>query len=139
LLVELANHNLDQGAKSLRAANQEGVRIALGSDGEVGANVALELVRMVFHGLTPKEALVAATRTAAEALGIDAHVGTVTTGTIADLVVVDGDPLATPELLLDARRVWLVLQRGVPVAGAALERDVQAHGSSTLPPPGRGL
>ena len=124
MLVELANHNLDQGARSLRAANEEGVRIALGSDGEVGADVGRELVRMIFHGLTPKEALVAATRTAAEALGIDAHVGTVTTGKIADLVVVDGDPLATPELLLDSSRVWLVFQRGEPVAGAALERDV---------------
>jgi imidazolonepropionase-like amidohydrolase len=124
MLVELANHNLDQGAKSLRAAREEGVRIALGSDGEVGANVGREVVRMIFHGLTPKEALVAATGTAAEALGIDPLVGTVTTGKIADLVVFDGDPLVTSELLLDSGKVWLVLQGGEPVAGSALERTL---------------
>ena len=41
---------------------------------------------------------------------------------LADLIVVDGDPLAQPELLADRERVWLVLQLGEPVAGTALER-----------------
>jgi imidazolonepropionase-like amidohydrolase len=124
MLVELANHNLDQAAMTLRAAREEGVRIALGSDDGVGVSAALELLRLVFHGLTAKEALITATGTAAEALVVDAQVGTVTTGKIADLVVVDGDPLVDPEVLLDPRRVWLVLQGGEVVAGSALEREV---------------
>jgi len=74
----------------------------------------------VHHGLTPAEALVAATKTAAEALNLGEHVGTVAEGKLADLTIVDGDPLAEPRLLSDPGRIWLVLQRGVPVAGQAL-------------------
>src|SRR5215469_8539688 len=65
-LVDLADQNLDNGAASMRAARDAGVKIALGSDMEVC--VALEAQRMIFHGLTASEALVAATRTAAQAL-----------------------------------------------------------------------
>jgi imidazolonepropionase-like amidohydrolase len=79
---------------------------------------------MIFHGLTPGEALVAATKTAAQALGLGEHVGTVEEGKLADLLIIDGDPAAEPGLLADPTRIWLVLQLGVPVAGQALERDV---------------
>ena len=102
----------------MRAARQAGVKIALGSD--VSLATGLEFQRMVHHGLTPAEALVAGTRTAAEALDLDEHIGTVTEGKLADLIVVDGDPLAEPQLLADPGRIWLVLQQGVPVAGQAL-------------------
>jgi imidazolonepropionase-like amidohydrolase len=121
-LVHLADQNLDDGAASMRAARNAGVKIALGSDMEVA--VGLEVQRMIFHGLTPGETLVAATRTAADALGLGEHVGTVEEGKLADLLIVDGDPVAEPELLADSARIWLVLRLGVPVAGQALERDV---------------
>jgi hypothetical protein len=49
-LVVLAGHNLENGAASMRAARDAGVKIALGSDMEV--SVALEIRRMIFHGLT---------------------------------------------------------------------------------------
>ena len=62
----------------------------------------------------------AATKTAAEALDLGEHIGTVTEGKLADLIIVDGDPLADPHLLADPGRIWLVLQQGVPVAGQAL-------------------
>jgi imidazolonepropionase-like amidohydrolase len=118
VLTELAQYNLEQGAASMRAARQAGVPIALGSD--VRLATGLEIQRMVHHGLTPAEALVAATRTAAEALGLGEHIGTVAEGKLADLIVVDGDPLTEPRLLSDPGRIWLVLQLGVPVAGQAL-------------------
>jgi imidazolonepropionase-like amidohydrolase len=125
MLAELAAYNLEQGGKSLAAAKEHGVRIALGSDGGTRpANVGLELLRMVHHGLTATEALVAATATAADALGIGDEVGTVEPGKLADLVLVDGDPVAEPELFRDRDRIWLVLQLGEPVAGAALEASV---------------
>jgi imidazolonepropionase-like amidohydrolase len=121
-LVDLADQNLENGTASMRAARDAGVKIALGSDMEVA--VALEVQRMIFHGLTPGEALVAATSTAAQALGLGDQVGTVEQGKLADLLIVDGDPLAEPALLADSSRIWLVLQLGVPVAGQALEQEI---------------
>jgi imidazolonepropionase-like amidohydrolase len=115
ILVELAQRNLNEGAASMRAARSAGVKIALGSDTSLA--VGLEVQRMVHNGLTTQEALVAATSTAAEALGLDEHIGTVSEGKLADLTVVDGDPLAGPHVLSDPDRIWLVLQLGVPVAG----------------------
>jgi imidazolonepropionase-like amidohydrolase len=103
----------------MRAARKAGVKIALGSDMSVAAG--LELQRMVHHGLTAAEALTAATKTAAEALGLGELIGTVDSGKIADLIIVDGDPVREPRLLADPARIWLVLQLGVPVAGQALE------------------
>ena len=122
-IVELAHYNLDQGTLSMRAARRAGVKIALGSDraGVSGDDTALELVRMVHHGLSGTEALQSATAIAAEAIGLQDHIGTIAPGRLADLVVVDGDVVATPELLLDPQRIWLVLQLGEIVGGAALE------------------
>lgn len=68
----------------------------------------------------------AVTRTAAEALDLGGCIGTVEEGKLADLLIVDGDPLTEPELLGDGNRIWLVLQLGVPVAGRALERGAAA-------------
>jgi imidazolonepropionase-like amidohydrolase len=120
-IVELARYNLEQGTRSMRAAREAGVKIALGSDREgiSGEDTALELARMVHHGLSPAEALQSATSIAAEAIGLEDQIGTVHAGKFADLVVVDGDVLQQPELLLDESRIWLVLQLGEAVAGAA--------------------
>jgi imidazolonepropionase-like amidohydrolase len=119
VLAELAQHNLREGAASMRAARQAGVKIALGSD--MSLATGLEIERMVHHGLTPGETLAAATKTAAEALDLDQYIGTVAEGKLADLIIVDGDPLQEPQLLSDPARIWLVLQLGVPVAGQLLE------------------
>jgi imidazolonepropionase-like amidohydrolase len=127
-LVELAHHNLEQGALSLRAARDQGVKIALGSDrnGIRGDDVALELLRMIHHGLTAADALRCATQTAAHALGLEDQIGTIEPGKLADLVVLDGDPLAEPELLLDPARIALVLQLGEVVSGASEAPGPQA-------------
>ena len=90
---------------------------------------------MVHHGLSAPEALVASTATAARALGLGDQVGTVEPGRLADLVVVDGDPLERIGVLRDRERIWLVLQLGEAVAGAALERD--PSGESAGAGPGR--
>jgi imidazolonepropionase-like amidohydrolase len=126
-LVELAHHNLDQGTQSLRAAHAAGVRIGLGSDraGVAGEDTALELLRMIHHGLPVLDALRAATSVAAEAIGLQDQIGTVQAGRLADLVVVDGDVLAEPDVLLDPGRIWGVLQLGELVAGASLDAGIQ--------------
>jgi imidazolonepropionase-like amidohydrolase len=120
-LVELGKHNVEQAHLTLVAARDAGVRLAVGYDSaplHAGMN---ELQRMIEAGLAPHDALVAATSGGAYALGLADHVGTVEPGKLADLVVVDGDPLAEPELLCDRDRIWLVLRLGAPVAGTALE------------------
>jgi imidazolonepropionase-like amidohydrolase len=122
VLTELAELNLAEGAASMRAAQRAGVKIALGSD--MSLATGLEIERMVFGGLSPAQALVAATSTAAQALDLDGYIGTVAEGKLADLVIVDGDPLAEPGLLSSPAGIWLVLQQGVPVAGQALARPL---------------
>jgi imidazolonepropionase-like amidohydrolase len=115
VLAKLAVRNLEEGAASMRAAVAAGVKVALGSDMSLAAG--LEFRRMVFHGLAPDQALVAATQTAAAALGLGSELGTIAEGKLADLLVIDGDPLADPALLTDPLRIWLVLQLGTPVLG----------------------
>jgi imidazolonepropionase-like amidohydrolase len=107
LLSELAVRNLNEGAETMRAARDAGVPVALGSD--VYQGTALDYQRMIFHGLTPDQALTAATATAARALGLDHHIGTVEPGKRADLLVLDGDPREDPRIL---EHPHLVLQGG---------------------------
>ena len=132
MLVDLALHNLEQADLTLKAARAAGVPIAAGHDWAPISDLGLEIVQMVHHGLSVPEALVAATHTAARAVGLGGHVGTIEPGRLADLVVADGDPLARPGLLRDRDRIWLVFQLGTPVAGAALERDPTAQMTAAL-------
>jgi imidazolonepropionase-like amidohydrolase len=120
-LLELGKHNVEQSQLTLVTAREAGVRLAMGHDTaplHAGAN---ELLRMVDAGLGAREALVAATSGSAYALGLTEHVGTIEPGKLADLLVVDGDPLERPGVLCERERIWLVLRLGEPVAGVALE------------------
>lgn len=88
-----------------------GVTIACGSDAGVfrhGDN-AREIELMVEYGMTPAQALRAATSVAAGVIGLDRELGVVDEGRRADLVLVAGDPLAAPSAL---RRVALVVRGG---------------------------
>ena len=83
--------------------------------GPPGAS-ANELVRMAAAGLGPAAAIEAAT--AGLRVRTRAHrVGTVEPGRAADLLVVDGDPLYDPAILLEQDRVRLVIQAGRVVGG----------------------
>jgi imidazolonepropionase-like amidohydrolase len=120
-LVELGEHNVEEAGRTLRAARDAGVRLAMGYDSAPLRRAADELLRMVDHGLVITDGLVAATAGGAEALGLLDRVGTIEEGKLADLVLVDGDPLDEPSVLADRARIWLVVQLGTPVAGALLE------------------
>ena len=121
-LVELGERNVEQARSTIVAARAAGVRIAMGFDSKPLRAATNELLRLVDFGLSPSEALVAATSDGAEALGLGDHIGTVAPGKLADLLVVDGDPIDDPAVLCDRERIWLVLRLGKPVAGAALEQ-----------------
>jgi enamidase len=90
-----------------------GGRVVAGSDAGMpgvafGAGLQRELELLVDSGLTPREALRAATSAAAHVLGAD-HVGVIAPGRAADLVVVDGDPL---DRIAAIRDVVMVLRDG---------------------------
>ena len=72
----------------------------------------MEIECLVKVGLTPLQALRAATGWAAECLGLERDVGTVEKGKLADLVVVAGDPLANVAVLQDPAHIALVLKGG---------------------------
>ncbi len=83
----------------VKAFKEAGVPIVAGTDAGVSGVVAGfalhdELALLVQAGLTPEEALNAATLSAARWLGIDQQIGTVETGKFADLVLLDENPLA---------------------------------------------
>ncbi len=120
-LVERGGHNLEEAYKTMEAALAAGVPMAMGFDSNPEHLAAAELQRMVDAGMTAQQALVAATGTGARALAIDGVVGTLEPGKLADVVVVDGDPLADVALLTEPDRIHLVFQLGEPVAGAALD------------------
>ncbi|HEX8025003.1 MAG TPA: amidohydrolase family protein, partial [Candidatus Limnocylindrales bacterium] len=102
--------------RNLRHAIERGVRIAMGTDGSRGEHLPAELPLMVRHGLSPLAALGAATIEAARLLDLDRDLGTIEVGKLADLAIVDGDPLADPGLWTDPGRVVAVVQAGKVVA-----------------------
>ena len=120
-LVEQAERQREEAYLTLAAAKASGVRIAMGFDSYPLGRNARELIRMIDGGLTPMEGIVAATSNAASALGLE-DVGTVVPGAVADLLVLDGDPLSDPSILLGADRIRLVVQGGEIIAAAPRRR-----------------
>ena len=66
---------------------------------------------MVEGGLTPMQAIVATTKTASECVHMARDVGTVEPGKLADLLIVDGDPLADLTVLRDYRRNLVLIMK----------------------------
>ena len=99
---------------SFAKAVEAGVKVAMGTDSGVTphGNNLRELQLMVEGGMTPMQAIVATTRSAAELMGLEEELGTLEPGKRADLVVVDGDPLDVATL---ADRVSAVYKDGVQV------------------------
>jgi imidazolonepropionase-like amidohydrolase len=93
---------------AFRMAAEAGVKVAMGTDCPVaphGTNLN-ELRHMSEHGFTPAQALVAATSSAAELMGLQDELGTIAPGKRADLVVVDGDPFEFGTLSERINQVW---------------------------------
>lgn len=116
--------------ESFQLARESGVPIAAGGDignrYPQGTNTR-ELEHLVSEGMTPLEAIVAATATAARALGRSEEFGTLETGKSADLLVVDGDPVSNISVLGRQEALTVIMQAGVAVAGTDLEHDRTDH------------
>jgi imidazolonepropionase-like amidohydrolase len=103
------------GAENFKMAVDAGVKIAVGTDalGEDTHGInARELELMASYGFSPMEAIVAATKTASEVCRLDSKVGTLESGKLADLLVVDGDPLDDISILQDKSRLSLIMRDG---------------------------
>lgn len=101
-------------ADSIHRALEAGVKVVAGTDagGHGHPNNAMELEELVKAGVSPMQALRAATGLAAECLGLEREIGTLEKDKWADLIVVDGDPLADIRLLQDPKRIKLVMKAG---------------------------
>jgi imidazolonepropionase-like amidohydrolase len=103
---------------NFRAAHRAGARMVFGTDAAIyphGQN-AKQFAVMVEYGMTPVEAIRAATWNAAQALGREGDVGAIAAGRYGDLIAVSGDPLA------DVRMLETV---PVVIKGGAVVRDVR--------------
>jgi imidazolonepropionase-like amidohydrolase len=99
---------------SLRRAFAAGVKIAAGTDagGHGHPPNAIEIAALVRAGMTPLQALRAATGWAADCIGRGDELGTVEQGKLADLIAVDGDPLADVTILQHPEHIALVVKGG---------------------------
>jgi len=103
--------------ETIRKAYRAGVKIAAGTDFLGGpftqGENALELKLLVDKiGMTPREAIISSTKNGAQAVGLADKIGTLEKGKLADLIVVDGDPLSDIEVLLDRDKIALVMKSG---------------------------
>jgi len=124
-VIDGHKETLEGGAESARRILKAGGRLGMGGDYGFAWNphggYAKELTFFVkYVGFTPMEVLRCATKTGAEILGRAHEIGTLETGKLADVLVVDGDPLADISILEDRSRFLAVLQAGIAKAGRIL-------------------
>jgi imidazolonepropionase-like amidohydrolase len=103
-------------ARNLAKMNAAGIKIALGTDGNIPWAHHIEMEDMVASGMTPQQVIVAATRNGAEFLRLP-DLGTIAAGKSADFIVLDANPL---DDIKNTRRISDVYIRGAKVDRAAL-------------------
>jgi len=108
---------------NVQKAHAAGVKIAVGTGaGNLlifpGASVHREMQLLVKAGLTPMEAIIAATRNTAESLGLSGGLGTLEPGMEADLLILDADPLLD---IQNTQKIHTVVQRGSEIPSDQLQ------------------
>ena len=119
------------------AMHRAGVPLVAGTDGLSGLGLHRELALYVQAGIAPSQALQTATWNAARVAGEGDRRGSIESGKVADLLLVDGDPSVA---ITDLRRASLVIQGGVAYTPAALYEAIGfkpfvAGAAITVPPP----
>lgn len=117
-LIEVFRAEIDVTAKMIRKAHDAGVKVLCGSETgfavtPIGEWHARELEMLVdYMGFSPMDAIVAATSNGAMALQMEGQIGVLLPGYGADVLVVDGDPLADIRILQDRSNLSHVISRG---------------------------
>ncbi|OGP71488.1 MAG: hypothetical protein A2W09_05355 [Deltaproteobacteria bacterium RBG_16_50_11] len=114
--VEKSKSVMKSHFQSVRRAHKSKVPIAMGTDAGTpfnchGENLK-EMELLVKTGLTPMEAIVATTLTAAKVLGLEKKIGTLEKGKLADLVVIDGNPLKDIGLFQKKDKILAIMKEG---------------------------
>jgi len=119
--IRKARETTETHFKNIQKAVEAGVTIAAGAD-FLGPDLcrhgdnALELAMLVEAGFSPMQAIVAGTRNSAHAIGPKGeYLGTLETGKVADLLIIDGDPSKDITLLQDKERIKTVMKDGIVV------------------------
>jgi imidazolonepropionase-like amidohydrolase len=112
--IEKAKMVIDAHSASVARAHAAGVRIAFGTDSGVGPHGQnlRELGLLQGVGLSAMEAIVAATRSAAAVMGLEAEIGTLEAGKRADVVLASANPLEHLGALADPANIAVVIQDG---------------------------
>ena len=126
-LAAFAAQPMNGGYEMVMNLKKAGVRIVAGTDTPMAANLHAELESYVAAGMTPFEALQTATVNPAAALHLDA--GSVAAGKLADMVMVEGNPL---EKISAAHHVKAVIANGRYYTLEALLKGPPAPGAATL-------
>ncbi len=113
-MVERAKQLMQVHQESMHKALAAGVKVVPGTDagGYVHGDNAREVELLVERGMSPMQAIQAATGWAAECVGLDKDTGTLAPGKLADILVVDGDPVRDISVLRDQGRFKLVMKGG---------------------------
>jgi imidazolonepropionase-like amidohydrolase len=120
---------LAAAARAYPEMKKRGIRVVIGGDYGFARTPQGENARDIAHfvnhlGYTPTEALICATRSGAQLMGLGNEAGQVREGFLADLLLVDGDPVADVNILRSKDRLVAILKGGDPYK---LDRSALQH------------
>ena len=136
--LDRIKHHIEAQSFVLQRSRELGIKVLCGTDtgnaphmpyGEFHANEAELLVKL--GGYTPMEALQACTRDNAYVVGLENQVGTIEAGRLADMILLDADPLEDIRVLQAGRHVAMVIKNGEAVD---LERGILDEDFPALQP-----